>query len=72
MIVSVATVGVDGEDCLVRAVAVVEGQATRGKDHAGRCWDNSKRWDMSSAAAGWRLGRGHQLPTTDAGGGPKA
>ena len=58
MIVSVATVGVDGEDCLVRAVAAVEGQATRGKDHAGRCWDNSKRWDMSSAAAGWRLGRG--------------
>jgi len=58
VIVSVATVGVDGEDCLVRAVVVVEGQATRGKDNAARCWDNSKRWDMSSAAAGWRLGRG--------------
>ena len=58
MIVSVATVGVDGEDCLVRAVAAVEGQATRGKDHAGRCWDNSKRWDMSSAAAaGWLASR---------------
>ena len=59
MIVSVATVGVDGEDCLVRAVVVVEGQATRGKDHAGRCWDNSKRWDMSSAAAaaGWLASR---------------
>ena len=73
MIVSVATVGVDGEDCLVRAVVVVEGQATRGKDNAARCWDNSKRWDMSSAAArqaGWLAGAGvednNYLPRTPA------
>lgn len=43
----------------MRRAVVVEGQAARGKDNAGRSsWDNSKRWDMSSAAAaGWLASR---------------
>lgn len=62
MIVSVATVGVEAEVCLVRGGAGGKAEERRRGARIGQCstvrsGNNSKRWDMSSAAArqaGWR------------------